>query len=62
MDNMMELDIKQLSSISGGKLDEFVIGFLNKCIKEAKENGVTLEELLEGTTDSEMQEYVRAHW
>ncbi len=62
MDHKKELDMMQLDSISGGVLTEYDKTFLRNCITQARQNGITLDEMLAGIDDSEVQEYIKTHW
>ncbi len=62
MENLKELDIEQIKSISGGTLNTVEISILNSFIESSKEKGLTMEWLLTQTSNIEAQEYIKKHW
>ncbi len=62
MDNIKEISLEDLSSISGGTLTEKDIKIIDWFIEFKKITGSSLEEALQGTVNPEAKEYIKAHW
>ncbi len=62
MDNMEEISLVDLNSISGGALNEKDIKILDMYIKLKKWMQCSLEEAVQGAGNPEAKEYIKEHW
>lgn len=62
MENVKEFFLEELKKISMDELNEHDKRHLNNCIRVFRNNGKTMDEMLELTPGETQKEYIRSMW